>query len=62
MLEQAGYRVVDCEKRARDERLVIAFKNDVFQLVDQEELDYNKLAEKGKGKHAKGNKALLVCI
>jgi mRNA deadenylase 3'-5' endonuclease subunit Ccr4 len=34
MLEQAGYRVVDCEKRGRDERLVIAFKNDVFQLVD----------------------------
>lgn len=34
MLEQEGYRVIDCEKRARDERLVVAFKSNLFQFVD----------------------------
>jgi len=43
-----GYKVCGVLKKIRDERLVIAFKPEVFELQGQEEVDFDDLASSRK--------------
>ena len=56
-----GYQTCHIMRRKARDSIIVAFKPQVFQLIDEKVIDFDDLAMAGQSLHAKHNKA-LVCL
>ena len=57
-----GYQLCFAWRKSDRDCIVVAFKPTVFELIDEQVVDYNDLAMPGQSLHAKNNKAIITVL